>query len=211
MNLEQLPADSRAKLDSLLTAIEQALNAVESPHAHAVSDSSMPDGHGRNDVLQGGSIRAPSKPPFSYDREAISALHRALLQSGSGVLFGIVVLAERPDARAKWRLKSKLISRAEHDSFAKARQPIDVEIERELRELAPAKNWERISFGRDMPNKEPFITRKSSSGLERLAPTSKLLTLLSRTESLYRAADLDLVIAFWTCRPGGLEFREYVE
>lgn len=211
MKLEQLSADSRLKLDNLLSAMEQVLNTSSSPHTRAVSESSMPIGTSPNDTLVGGGIRTPSPPPLTYDRKAISALHRALLQSGDDHLFGIVVIAQRPDSQGKWQLRSKVISKAEHDELVKARQRIDSEIERELRDLATGPDWERISFGQDMPGKEAIVTIRDKSGLKRVQPKPKLLMLLDTVRRLYGEQDFDLVVAFWTLRPAGLEFREVIE
>ena len=35
--------------------------------------------------------------------------------------------------------------------------------------------------------------------------------VLDRAREIYGKADLDLIIAYWTLRPAGLEFREYYE
>jgi len=211
MKPEQLSAETQKKLDELLTAVEKVLATKPSPHLHAVSESSMPDGATPNDVLKGGSIKAPSKPPFDYDEPSVGNLHRAVLQSGDGVLFGLIIHAERPSPEGKWTLTTKLVSRQERRQLESSRKAIDDEVERELRRLTEKAGWQRVSFGRDMPKKQPRLVRDSGSGLERLDPDPRLLALLGRAEVLYRQAGFDLIVADWTLRSGGLTFREYVE
>jgi hypothetical protein len=211
MKIEQLPRESRSKLEELLRSLEQSLNDSPSPHTRAVSAGFMPNGWTASDVLDGGRIRAPSQPPFAYDKRLISGLHRALLQSGDGVLFGVIVHAERPDTEARWRLQSKLMSRSERRALDEHRRSIDVEVERELRPLAREPDWEWISFGRNKANKAPELLMRTATGLTNMEPSAKLLGLLKSAEDIYGSANLELLIADWALRPAGIEFVEQIE
>lgn len=211
MNLDELPPETKVKIDELKAAVEEALKSKPSPHIKAVSESSMPDGPRPTDALVGGTIRAPAKPPFLYDKRKIGELHRSVLQSGKGELFGVIFRAERANISADWVLQTKAISRKEHEEITQARQQIDKEVERVLRQVSTFPPLEWISFGRDQTQKEPIIHKKGPSGVEKQSANPQLLELLSQTEELYRAKNLELVIASWTVGENGIEFREYLE
>jgi hypothetical protein len=211
MKIEQLPKESQSKIDELLRGIQQALKGSKSAHTRATSASTMPNGWTPKDVLVGGDIRAPSKPQFNYDTRTISDLHRTVLQSGDGLLFGIVVHAERPSAEGEWELKTKLVSRAEHQEVEAARKPIDAEVECELRRLTDRPKWERVSYGFRVLGKAPELIRSVGGTIERLEARPELTALLPRAQAVYKAARLDLLTALWTLRPAGLEFMGYWE
>jgi hypothetical protein len=104
-----------------------------------------------------------------------------------------------------------VLSRQERSGLESARKAIDSEVEYELRRFTDKAGWQWISFGRDTPKKEARLVRDSKAGLETLDLVPRLSELLGRAEVAYRKAGLDLLVAEWTLRSGGLTFREYVE
>src|SRR4051794_7760903 len=130
MKPEELPAASQGPLAKLVEFVEHALNAEPSPHTRAVSQSSSPAG--APDVLDGGDLRAPSKPQFDYDAHTLRKLHQDVLRSTDGMVFAVIVVAERPDPAGKWAFQTKFVSRTEQQALAEARKPLDAEVEREL-------------------------------------------------------------------------------
>jgi hypothetical protein len=208
MKPEQLPPETKSKLDELLQGIEQALKSNKSPHLHAVSGSWSED---VSVALNGGGLRAPAKPPFNFDKKRLTTLHKSLLGSGGGVLFGVVVHGERPSLEGQWELKTKLISKADHQQLLEARKPVDTEVERELRRLTDKAKWEYVSYGFEVKGNPPELIRNAGGEVERLEARPELVSLLPRAQAVYREAGLDLVTALWTLRRPGLEFMGYWE
>ena len=212
MEIAQLPEQAQRRLDELLEAVMTSLSASNSQHLTAISDSSMENGSSADAALTGGQLRAPAKPPFRYDKASLGRLHRAVYEAADGSLYGLVIRCRRGNAELPWSCAIRLISRAEHAAIVAARQPLDDRMHSALARLTLHPDWERVSFGRDMPGKAPELIRKrGSTGLERSAPDADLLALLRDTEHLYGEHGLSLQIAFWTLRPDGMEFREYYE
>jgi hypothetical protein len=209
MKPEQLPADTKSKLDKLLRGVEQALKRSRTPHTRAVSGSWM--AADSPTVLNGGDIAAPCNPQFDYDTRTITELHKALLRSGDDLLFGVVVHASRSDAKGRWELKTKLVSRAEYGEVEAARKPIDTEVERELRRLTEKVKWERVSYGTRTLDKSPELIRRANGELQRLEARPELIRLFPRAQEVYKSKGLDLLTAIWTLRPAGLEFNGYWE
>lgn len=211
MNIKELPEDTRELIRSLILTIKEILNERSSPHTSVVSDSrSFPD----EDIeitMHGGSIRAPGRPPFRYDRRQISELHRNILRSSKGELCCLIVKAERKDIHSEWTMGVKLVSKNEHLSITGERQAIDERVKHELETINGENEYDRVSYGKDMPNKIPVVVRAGSSGVEKSEPSAVVLGLLEEAVELYKNHQLDLQIAYWTLLDGEIEFREYFE
>ena len=212
MHIEQLPGAARSAFETLLAEVQKILSNATSTHLSAISDSAMENGTSPTDVLSGGSVRAPGKPPFKYDKDALRCLHQAVFEASEGSLYGLVVRCRRADLQSPWGCSAKLISREEHAAIVVERKAMDDAVQLRLKEFATQPDWERASFGRDMPNKEPeVVCRSTVTGLEKFPPDARLLDILQRTEALYERRGLRLQIAYWTLRPDSIEFREYYE
>lgn len=209
MELENLPDETRAAVQSLLRGVEEALNGDDSPHTRAVSYSWIEDAEDPDAALTGAGITAPSKPPFDYDEDAISALHRAALESSGRFLYAIVIHIARATTDHPWRATVKVVARQEHAAIRAERAQLDDLVRRELEPLA--RGAEYASFGRVNRGKPVRLVRFDESGLKDLSPTESLLAALKRAEDLYRRSGLDLVIANWSLRGSDLDFREYFE
>ena len=210
MELANLPDDVRTTIEQLSSGIEAALASdEESPHTTAVSISSIAEDQADspNPTLSGGDIRAPRRPPFDYDEDAVQELHRAALESGKRLLHTIIIFAER--SGSAWRARAKLVTRPEYAKLRAARTPLDEQIKGELMTLA--KDAARVSFGRDNYGAPTRLVKKDSDGVKDLSPTPSLLQLFSQVEKLYRDAGLVPVVLHWTLRGKDVDFRDYFE
>lgn len=210
MNADQLPKLAQDELKTLEISILNALNASKTKHTTAVSQSSVPPNANVNDALIGGSINAPSKPFIDYDKHAITQIHWRVHKASEGTLHSIVIHAERT-AEGGWKSRTKLVSVAEHDALVQARRPIDANVEAELRRWTNVPNWERVSFGRSSPTLPVKLLRSSRSARDFFEPSAELMAQLAAAEKLYADAGHKLLVADWTLRGGGLDFREYFE
>ena len=211
MKRDELPVDTEARLSELVGLLERALNTATTPHTQAVSVSSMPDGPA-GDSMDGGALTAPGKPPIPHDRKALTAAHKALLRSGEGVLYGVVLRARRTDAGTPWDVRVVLVARNDHDRLVERRRALDKEVEKELSAIAGSlKGLDWLSFGRETTRPEPEVAYRDASGVQRAQPSKKLLELLQKTDELYSAAGLHLRRALWSWNEGGVRFQEYFE
>jgi hypothetical protein len=104
-----------------------------------------------------------------------------------------------------------LLSRAEYAAIVLAREPIDAAVKLELESFKNEPDWERSSFGRDLPGKDAGVFTHTKSEKLRPPVTSKLSKSLEAAEALYAANGLDLKIAYWTLRKDEMTFKEYFE
>ena len=212
MKYDDLPPETRQPLDVLIEAVEQALNADDSPHTRAVAYGWIEDPKDPHATLSGGGIDAPGRPEFDYDERNVRKLYRAALDSSDRLLHTIVIHAERATDQDPWKLGPvKLVSRKEHDAILAERAVIDDQVRAELEPLA--KGARRASFGRDNIGKPPRLVRAGEQkGVTDLPPTERLLNLLQQAESIYRKAGLDLLIIHWNYRSAAdFDIREYFE
>lgn len=209
MNIEQLPKPARDALEDLEQGVLDALNTSKTNHTTATSQSNVPEGWTANEVLDGGLITAPAKPFIAHDEHAITELHWRVHRASEGTLYAIVIHAKCSN-EGVWKLRTKLVSVAEHDALVQARRRIDAVVESELRRLTDVPGWEWISFGRNSATLPVKLSRFGQGGRETFEPTANLLAQLSAAEELYRDAGHSLVVAHWALRKeDGLDFREY--
>ena len=210
MKYDDLPPETRQPLDVLIEAVEQALNADDSPHTRAVAYGWIEDPKDPHATLSGGGIDAPGRPEFDYDERNVRKLYRAALDSSDRLLHTIVIHAERATDQDPWKLGPvKLVSRKEHDAILAERAVIDDQVRAELEPLAKGARW--AGFGRNNIGKPVRLVRGDAQGLTDLPITDRLLNLLQQTEAIYRKAGLDLLIIDWSLEGSELDVREYFE
>jgi hypothetical protein len=209
--------DVESALGTLTQEITRQLAAARSPHTKAVSRSAVHPEDVASGVFRGGGVVAPDKPPFDLENDRIDALHRKVYEvAGKGVIHSVIVHAWRANSKTKtWEARSRAVTMDEHDALAKARKPIDEEIERELRTIAASEPWEMMSFGKSTRQPAPRLSRRPPEAkLVRLEAPAALLELFTRAERVYQERNLELVVAFWTLENGKskkIAFREYFE
>ena len=209
MKTEQLSEEAKIQLDRLLEAIANVLGQqTGSPHLKAVSASNFLKDN--PSVFCGGSMVAPGKPQFTYDQRAIDQLHRALLERAMRDAYRVIVTGQRPDVAGQWVLDAKLVSRAEQDALEAACEPVNSQIEAQLRTVQYVGRLERISFSRWKGGPEVCV-KVEGKALERRPPSAGLMELLAFVDKVYEHAGLKLVKCDWVLRPEGFEYQEYYE
>ena len=210
MQLGELDDVTRNAVERVLAKVSEILDRADSPHLRAASHGYVPVGERFEDVLGGGSLSGPSRPPFVYDLRELTDLHRqALLASwrSERPIRNLIIRATRSAVGEPWTVDLRLVSPDEHQALRRERAAIDEAVEKELRGIddVPAA-W--IIFGRE-GRKPPRLARKTKA-LEELEMRPSLLAHLENADKLYRARGLELVTLIWRLDPE-MSIREYFE
>jgi hypothetical protein len=209
MKRDQLDADTESKVEEFLRALADDLNRTSSPHLTAATVSWSDD---TSVAVNGGGLRAPTKPPFNTKAGALSARHRTVLEAGDKNLYAFLVRASRPDTQSAWQLDPVFVSRADYRALVLARKPIDDQIEAKLRQIVGSSRWERVTFGRLSEwSDASSLSIKRAGTLEKSAAPPELLPLLAQTVAEYKQAGLNLLTADWTLRSSEFRFKDYFE
>jgi hypothetical protein len=200
METQELPQDTRLVLDELVELLTRALDAAANdvPHLTALSKSSMPYGVASG-ILFGGDVAFPTLPNFDLDEgDEIEKLHKTLLTSGQGILYGVILSAARQAVGGPWVVTPKLVSRAEYAALLDRRTPIDQRIGELLTEHAGDERLIFIAYGQPKAGQPPRLRKSATGQLVTLDRDPRLDTLFDHACALYRAAGLEPVILNWT-------------
>jgi hypothetical protein len=200
MEIQELPQDTRLVLDELMELLTRALDAAANdvPHLTALSKSSMPYGVASG-ILFGGDVSSPIRPNFDLDEDReIAKLHKRLLTSGQGILYGVILSAARQAVGSPWVATPKLVSRAEYAALLDRRTPIDQRVGELLAGHAGDERLIFIAYGQPTAGQPPRLRKSATGQLVTLDPDSRLDALFDQACSLYRAAGLEPVILNWT-------------
>jgi hypothetical protein len=211
MDASGLPRRSREALASLEAGIMRVLEQP-SPHERAVGSAAIPPGgNAYGSPFYGGRLlaRPMDTPPFTYDREDMSRLFRAVIGEAPG-LRRVIVHAARESTSAAWSLRHKVVTGAEVDALAKRRTALDKKVKAELARLQ-TDDGRTLVFGRRAHGDRPELSRNLTRGFESLPPPPALLELFTETERLYHEAGHELVVATWTLDVNRFAFSDHFE
>jgi hypothetical protein len=200
MKIHELPQDTQQLLTQLMDLLVHALDAVrnEVPHLTALSKSWMPYGVASG-ILFGGDVAFPALPALELDQsDEIEKLHKKLLSSGDGILYGVILSAARDSVGAAWAVTPKLVSRAEYSALLDKRQPIDRRVRELLDEHAGDQKLIFIAYGQPKAGQPPRLRKSATGQLITLDADPRLEALFNEARELYRAAGLEPIILNWT-------------
>jgi hypothetical protein len=200
MKTQELPQDTRQILTDLMGLLVRSLDAIgnDVPHLTALSKSWMPHGVASG-ILFGGDVVSPARPPFDLDQSyEIGKLHKKLLSSGDGILYGVILSAARDSVGAAWAVTPKLVSRAEYSALLDKRRPIDQRIRELLDEHAGDQKLIFIAYGQPKAGQPPRLRKSATGQLITLDADPRLEALFNEARELYRAAGLEPIILNWT-------------